>query len=151
MSAKKPPLVVSALVPRMLRMVSQANVQLFQATGGRLGGKIGGRELCLLTTTGRKSGLERTLPLLFMRDGEDVVLVGAQGGLPQHPAWYWNIRANPRVHVRTAGRTVEMIARIAGDEERTALWPRLIATYPGWAKYQSWTDRVIPVIVCEPA
>jgi deazaflavin-dependent oxidoreductase (nitroreductase family) len=129
--------------------MSKSNVAIYRATDGRLGGHELGLPLCLLTTTGRKSGLSRTSPLIFMADGARVILVASQG-LPTHPMWFLNLRANPEVHVQIRAQTHTMRARVADDALRAQLWPRLIAMNPRWARYQSWTDRVIPVVVCEP-
>ncbi|MGW3483432.1 nitroreductase family deazaflavin-dependent oxidoreductase [Rhodococcus indonesiensis] len=140
----------------IIKWMSRANVAAYQATGGRIGGKwrVGsafpwGIPVCLLTTTGRKTGQPRTVPLLFLEDGERVVLVASQGGLPQHPLWFRNIRADPRVTVQVRSRVRQMTARVATPEERSHYWPRLVAMYADFDNYQSWTDRVIPVVVCE--
>ncbi|OBK14480.1 nitroreductase family deazaflavin-dependent oxidoreductase [Mycobacterium asiaticum] len=150
MTQKRPPLLISFLAPRLLKWISKANVAIYRATDGRVGGHELGLPLCLLTTTGRKSGLSRTTPLIFMADGDRVVLVASQGGLPAHPMWLLNIRADSDVRLQIRGESRAMRARVADDEERTQLWPRLIAHNPRWARYQSWTDRVIPVVICEP-
>ncbi|KOS57363.1 nitroreductase family deazaflavin-dependent oxidoreductase [Rhodococcus rhodochrous] len=140
----------------IIKWMSRANVAAYQATGGRIGGKwrVGsafpwGIPVCLLTTTGRKTGQPRTVPLLFLEDGERVVLVASQGGLPQHPLWFRNIRADPQVTVQVRSRVRQMTARVATPEERSHYWPRLVAMYADFDNYQSWTDRVIPVVVCE--
>ncbi|ATQ30745.1 nitroreductase [Rhodococcus ruber Chol-4] len=140
----------------VIKWMSRANVAAYKATGGRIGGKwrVGsafpwGIPVCLLTTTGRKTGQPRTVPLLFLEDGERVVLVASQGGLPQHPLWFRNIRADPRVTVQVRSRVRQMTARVATPEERSHYWPRLVAMYADFDNYQSWTDRVIPVVVCE--
>jgi deazaflavin-dependent oxidoreductase (nitroreductase family) len=136
--------------------MSRANVRVYRATGGRIGGKwrVGsafpwGIPVCLLTTTGRKTGRPRTLPLLFLEDGDRVVLVASQGGLPKHPLWFRNIQANPEVTVQIRSRVRTMHARVATSEERAGYWPKLVAMYPDFDKYQSWTDRTIPVVVCD--
>jgi len=150
MALKRPPLFISVLAPRLLKWMSKSNVAIYRATDGRVGGHELELPLCLLITTGRKSGLSRTSPLIFMADGGHVVLVASQGGLPTHPKWFLNLCANPEVHVQIRAQTHTMRARLADDAERNQLWPRLIAHNPRWARYQSWTDRVIPVVVCEP-
>ena len=151
MAPKRPPVLISVLAPRLLKWMSKSNAAIYRATDGRVGGHELGLPLCLLTTTGRKSGLSRTSPLIFMADGARVVLVASQGGLPTHPMWFLNLCANPEVHVQIRAQTHTMRARVADDAERAQLWPRLIAHNPRWARYQSRTDRVIPVVVCEPA
>ena len=136
--------------------MSRFNVAAYRATGGRIGGKwrVGsafpwGIPVCLVTTIGRKTGQPRTAPLLFLEDGDKVVLVASQGGLPKNPLWFRNIQANPEVTVQIKSRVRKMRARVATDSERAEYWPRLVAMYPDFDNYQSWTDRVIPVVVCE--
>lgn len=144
-----------ATIP-IIKWMSRANVAVYRATGGRLGGKwrVGsafpwGIPVCLVTTTGRKTGQPRTAPLLFLEDGDKVVLVASQGGHAKHPLWFSNIQANPEVTVQIESRVRTMRARVATDAERAEYWPRLVAMYPDFDNYQSWTDRVIPVVVCE--
>ena len=135
-----------------IRLMSAANTWLFRATGGRLGAKFpGGAPVGLLTTTGRKSGQRRTTPLIYLEDGERVVLVASQGGLPRHPLWYENLAANPDVAFRTPRAERRYLARTASAAEKAALWPRLVAIYRPYADYQKRTDREIPVVVLEPA
>jgi deazaflavin-dependent oxidoreductase (nitroreductase family) len=111
-----------------------------------------GVPVCLFTTTGRKTGLPRTMPLLYMRDGDRVVVVASQAGLPTHPQWYRNVQADPRVTVQIRRQGRRMRARTADDAERAELWPRLLEVYPDFDDYQRWAgDRVIPVVICEPA
>ncbi|MGX6510619.1 nitroreductase family deazaflavin-dependent oxidoreductase [Rhodococcus sp. SJ-2] len=140
----------------IIKWMSRVNVALYRATGGRLGGKwrVGsafpwGIPVCLLTTTGRKTGQPRTAPLLFLEADGKVLLVASQGGLPKHPLWFRNIQANPEVTVQIRSDIRQMKARVATDAERAQYWPKLTAMYPDFDNYQSWTDRVIPVVVCE--
>ncbi|MFB4297509.1 nitroreductase family deazaflavin-dependent oxidoreductase [Actinomadura sp. NTSP31] len=148
----------SPIVPKILKVMSRLNIAAYRATGGRVGGtwRMGsafrkGVPICLVTTKGRKSGKPRTQPLLFMPDGDRVILVASQGGLPKHPLWYLNLSADPRVTVQVRRDARRMLARTASPEERAALWPRLVAVYADFDKYQSWTEREIPVVICEPA
>ena len=140
----------------IIKWMSRGNVALYRATGGRLGGKwrVGsafpwGIPVCLLTTTGRKTGQPRTAPLLFLEHDGKVLLVASQGGLPKHPLWFRNIVANPEVTVQIRSDIRQLKARVATDAERARYWPKLTAMYPDFDNYQSWTDRVIPVVVCE--
>ena len=158
MTPAKPPLLDSAFTAAIIKGMSRANVKLFQLTGGRFGAtwRVGsafrhGLPICLLTTTGRRSGEPRTVPLLFLPDGDRVILVASQGGLPRHPLWYLNIQAYPEVVVQIGRRKRPLRARAATEAERTALWPRLVEMYADFDSYQSWTDRTIPVVICEPA
>ena len=155
-SAAAPKGLDSKATASIIKWGSRANVALYRATGGRLGGKwrVGsafpwGIPVCLVTTIGRKTGQPRTAPLLFLEDGDKVVLVASQGGLPKHPLWFRNIQANPEVTVQIRSRVRKMRARVATEQERADYWPKLVAMYPDFDNYQSWTDRVIPVVVCE--
>lgn len=154
---KKPKGLDSPVVPTVLKYASATNVWVYRRTNGRLMGRwrIGsafprGVAVCLLSHTGRKSGQVRTTPLLYLPDGDRVVVVASQGGLPKNPQWYLNVRANPEVTVQVRGEVRPMRARTATPEERAELWPRLVELYADFDSYQSWTDREIPVVVCEP-
>jgi F420H(2)-dependent quinone reductase len=158
MPKARPPQLDSPIVGKVIKVASRANTRLYRATGGRLGGnwRIGAGfrksvPICLLTTTGRRSGQPRTAPLLHMPDGDRVILVASQGGLPEHPAWYHNITANPEVTVQVKRDVRRMRARTASPEERAELWPRLLEVYADFDDYQSWTEREIPVVICDPA
>ncbi|MGB5811011.1 MAG: nitroreductase family deazaflavin-dependent oxidoreductase [Polyangiales bacterium] len=144
-------------VKTIIRTMSKVNVAVYQWTGGLLGSKwrVGaafpwGVPVLLLTTIGRKSGQPRIAPLIFIEDGENVIVVASQGGLPTDPLWYRNIQADPKIEVQIKQRKRKMIARDATADERTRLWPRLVAHYPDFASYEVWTDRVIPIVICEP-
>jgi len=140
-----------AIARPLIRAMSALNVWIYRASGGRVGGTwLQGAPICLVTTTGRKSGARRTTPLLYLRDGENVVVVASQGGMPNHPAWYHNVRAHPEVEVEVGSERSKRLARIASPEERAALWPRLTAMYPDYDDYQARTDREIPVVILEP-
>ncbi len=106
--------------------------------------------MVLLHLIGRKSGKPRPTPLLYMKDGEDLVIVASFYGSPGHPAWYHNLMANPECDVREGRRRYRVRARTATPEEREKLWPRLVDLYPGYAVYQSRTDREIPVVILSP-
>ncbi|MDV7082819.1 nitroreductase family deazaflavin-dependent oxidoreductase [Rhodococcus sp. IEGM 248] len=153
----RPPGLDSKWTVTFIKWMSKINVVLYRRTGGRLGSKwrVGsafprGLPVCLLTTTGRKSGEPRISPLLFLEDGDRIILVASQGGLPKHPMWYLNLRANPGVTVQVKSRVRPMNAHVADPEERARLWPRLVDMYPDFDNYQAWTDRTIPVVVCNP-
>ena len=109
-----------------------------------------GAPILLLTVRGRKSGKPHTLPLLYLQDGEDCVLVASKGGWPSHPLWYLNLQADPNVTVQVGRDRRAMTARTANQEERSRLWPKLVAMYADYASYQSWTDRQIPVVILSP-
>lgn len=129
---------------------------LIPLTQGRLSSCLGTRyqaqHLLLLTTTGAKSGRRRTVPLLYFRDGRDLVLIGSKGGHPRHPAWIHNLRADPRATVYTRGDKRDHVAREAEGAERSRLWARAVEIYPGYETYrQRALGREIPVVVLSPA
>ena len=124
---------------------------LLKLTGGRYPKTILGMQPVELHTVGRKSGLRRstmlTAPIL---DEKQVVLVASKGGSQEHPDWYKNLAANPDVEITIDGDTKPMRARTASPEEKSALWPTIVATYKGYAGYQRNTEREIPVVILEP-
>ncbi len=107
--------------------------------------------MCLLEHVGAKSGVKRTAPLLYVRDGDDVVLIASKGGFPKHPAWFHNLRANPDTVVQIGSEKRQVHARVADTEERKRLWPEAVRTWPGYADYQARSKgRQIPRVVLEP-
>ena len=115
-----------------------------------LGGGKGLVPTLLLTTTGRKTGEPRVSPLLYLREGNRVLLVASRGGSDKHPLWYLNLKANPKVTVQIKDEVLQLQARDATEAEREEYWPKLVAMYPSFDDYKSWTDRVIPVVICDP-
>ena len=105
----------------------------------------------VLTTIGRKSGQPRSNPVLFLEDGDSYVVVASNYGRERHPAWSYNLTANPRATVQIGERTVEVTARRATSEEFERYWPRLVSIWPGWRKYRTMTDREFRMFVLEPA
>ena len=101
----------------------------------------------LLTTTGRRSGKQRTTPLTFLRDGADLVLIASNGGADQPPDWWRNLEHNPHAVVRIGRARSTVTARTVSAEERERLWPVVTAAYSGYAKYQQRTSRQIPVVL----
>jgi deazaflavin-dependent oxidoreductase (nitroreductase family) len=135
----------------VLKVMSRAQTWLIRASGGRIGTRfLRGAPVGLLTTRGRKSGQLRTLPLIYLQDGERIVIVASQGGMPRHPIWYLNLEAQPEVAFQVGSERRSYRARRAGAEEKAALWPRLCAIYPDYDDYQRRTERDIPVVVLEP-
>jgi deazaflavin-dependent oxidoreductase (nitroreductase family) len=123
---------------------------LMKATGGRVKSTINAPTV-LLTHSGAKSGKKRSTPLAYFTDGDDVVVIASRGGHRDHPAWYFNIRANPEVELWTKGGGGRYRAREAEGDEREHLWELATTMYPGFASYQERAgDRRIPVIVCSP-
>ena len=134
-----------------LKHFARAHIWTYQHTNGRLGAKLLWLPAALITTTGRKSGASRPTATLCLRDGDRVILPASFGGREHDPAWYLNIGADPRVRVQVRDEQWDMTARDATDEERKRYWPVLIKMYPPYRNYREATDRVIPLVVCEPA
>jgi deazaflavin-dependent oxidoreductase (nitroreductase family) len=136
---------------KLWNAITAANVGLYRATGGRLGGKWKMRNpILLLEHVGARSGVRRTSPLVYTKHGDDMLIVASRGGSRSHPGWYHNLRANPETAVQVGRRRLEVTARLATAEERTSLWPLLAEENPDYAAYQERTDREIPVIVLSP-
>jgi deazaflavin-dependent oxidoreductase (nitroreductase family) len=133
------------------RILGGLHRRAYRLTGGKLGGRIAGMPVLLLTTTGRKSGRPRTQPLAYTRAGDGYAVIASKGGAARHPLWYLNLRANPLAEV-TVGRVTQKVrAREAEGEERERLWRQLADVYSGYDRYARKTSRRIPVIVLEPA
>jgi F420H(2)-dependent quinone reductase len=110
---------------------------------------VGGVDILLLDHVGRKSGKRRTSPLLYIADGDDLVIVASKGGSAKHPLWWLNLRANPETTVQVGGERRRVRAREATDAERERLWPRLTKVWPDYDRYQRRTERKIPVVILE--
>ena len=128
---------------------NKAIIEEFRANKGKVGGQFAGAQLLLLHTTGAKSGLPRTNPLVYLPDGDRMVIIASKAGAPSNPDWYYNIATNPTVSVEVGTDQVQAKATVAAEPERTALYERMAAVNPGFAEYQRKTTRVIPVIVLE--
>lgn len=135
---------------RTIRAFTDLHVALIRSTNGRFGARIGPQDLCVLTTTGRRSGVERHNPLAWFPHGDGLVVIASAGGSDQNPAWYLNLVANPQVRVEVGGVARPMTARTASDEERAQIWPRVIAQAKNFASYEVKTSRKIPVVILEP-
>jgi deazaflavin-dependent oxidoreductase (nitroreductase family) len=123
---------------------------LMRASGGRVKSTLSAPTV-LLTHTGAKSGKQRTTPLAYFTDGDNVILIASRGGHHDHPAWYHNLVANPEVELWTKGGGGRYRAREAQGELRQRLWNLATEFYPGFARYQERAgDRRIPVILCIP-
>ena len=122
---------------------------LLPLSGGRVSMGFG-QQVGLLETTGAKSGERRSTPLLYLRDGNHVVLIASKGGSVKHPSWYWNLKANPHVELQDRDQKRDYLAREVTGEEKAGWWTRSVDAFPDYAKYQRKTTRQIPVFVLEP-
>lgn len=139
-----------SLGARGLRWAGKLNVPLYRLSGGRIGGKVGRAPVLLLTTTGRKSGQQRTAPVVYLADGESVVVINTNAGNARVPAWSLNLKANPQAEVERGRRRYRVRARVAEGDERADLWRRHNEQYAGFDDYQQQLAREASVIVLEP-
>lgn len=135
-----------------IKWMSRVQTFLFKKSHGRVANKfLRGAQVGILTTIGRKSGKPRDIPLLYLQEGRRIVLVASQGGRATNPMWYLNLKANPNITFQTPTETLQLVARDATHAERDEYWPKLDAMYPDFANYRSYTDREIPIVICDPA
>ena len=140
----------SSLSRAMVKVASASHRFWYARTGGRIGGRMNGMDVLLLTTRGRKSGKQRSTQLQYVADGEGYVVVASNGGSDRHPAWWQNLRADAHATVQVKSVTRKVRAEAAPMEERERLWPRLVALYAGYAEYQQATSREIPIVLLRP-
>jgi deazaflavin-dependent oxidoreductase (nitroreductase family) len=132
-------------------LFGDAHVEAYRRTNGEEGYDWRGTHCLLLTTTGHRSGEQRTVPLIFGRDGDDYLVVASKGGADEPPAWYVNLEANPSVEVQDRADIFRATARTASDEERARLWPVMTKEWPDYDEYQTKTERQIPIVILERA
>ena len=135
----------------VLRRAMGAHTLLYRASGGLIGHRVPfAPPMLLLEHVGAKSGKRRISPLVYVRDGEQVVLVASKGGFPKNPAWFHNLCANPDTRVQIGRRRLDVHARVARPEERGRLWAKAVEVYGPYADYQARTEREIPLVILEP-
>jgi F420H(2)-dependent quinone reductase len=131
--------------------VMKGHTLVYRLSGGRIGHTFPGLpSMLLLDHVGAKSGAKRTSPLLYIKDGDNLVLVASKGGYPRHPGWFHNLGAHPDTTVQVGSERRDVHARVATPEERERLWPRVVDSYGSYADYQKRTDREIPLVILEP-
>jgi deazaflavin-dependent oxidoreductase (nitroreductase family) len=132
-----------------LTLLGDEHVAKYRETDGEVGYLWNGATCLLLTTTGRGSGRSRTVPLIFAADGDRSILVASKGGAPEHPHWYRNLAANPKVEVQIKGDRFTATARTVQGAERDRCWALATRVWPNYDEYVKRTSRVIPVVVLE--
>ena len=130
-------------------LFGEEHVRRYQETDGEVGHEWEGTVTLLLTTVGRRSGKERTTPLIYQPEGDAYVVVASKGGADDHPDWYKNLQANPEVKVQVKGDKFTARARTATPEEKPSLWRKMTSVWPQYDEYQQKTSRDIPVVVLE--
>jgi deazaflavin-dependent oxidoreductase (nitroreductase family) len=134
----------------VLNRLMKGHAAVYRASGGRIGHRVpGAPPMLLLDHVGARSAVRRTTPLVYVRDGEDVVIVASKGGHPRHPAWYHNLRAHPDTTVQIGSERRPVRARVADPRERERLWPLAVSTYGGYEGYRRRTVREIPLVVLQ--
>ena len=128
---------------------NRQTIEAFRSNGGKVGGMWEGRPLLLLTTTGARSGQRRTNPVMYLADGDRLLIFASKGGAPGNPDWYYNLLAHPQVTVEVGTETYEATASVLSGEERDRLYARQAELYPQFADYQARTTRKIPVIALQ--
>lgn len=129
---------------------NEAIIAEFRANDGKVGGQFEGAPLLLLHSIGAKSGQERVSPMMYQAVGDAYAVFASKAGAPTNPAWYHNLVSTPEASIEVGTQTVSVVAREVSGDERTAIWERQKAQHPGFADYESKTDRVIPVFVLDP-
>jgi deazaflavin-dependent oxidoreductase (nitroreductase family) len=132
-----------------LRIFGDSHVRVYRETNGAEGYIWNGVPILLLTTKGHKSGQMRTTPLIFVRAGDAVAIVASKGGAPEHPDWYLNLTAEPRVTVQVKADVYDAVARTATGAERQQLWDEAVKAWPQYEDYRAATDREIPIVVLD--
>jgi F420H(2)-dependent quinone reductase len=133
------------------RRLMAGHTALYRLSGGLIGHRFPGLPtMLLLDHVGAKSGVKRTSPLLYVRDGQDLVIVASKGGYPKNPAWFYNLKAHPDTTVQVGREKRAVRARVATPEERERLWPKAVEAYPGYRDYQARSKgREIPLVILE--
>jgi deazaflavin-dependent oxidoreductase (nitroreductase family) len=129
---------------------ARKQADLYEATDGAQGGELRGRPVIVLTSVGSKTGKLRKTALMRVEHGGSYAVVASLGGAPRHPVWYYNLKVNPHVELQDGAAKRDYLAREVLGDELAVWWTRAVETWPDYAKYQTKTDRKIPVFVLEP-
>jgi len=129
------------------------HIKRYEETDGAEGYEWGdhGAHILILTTIGRKSGEERKNALIYREVEGGYAIVSSYGGAPKNPDWHFNLEANPKVQVQIKGDKFDAVARVASDQERAEIWPKMAEVWPDYNEYTKKTDRVIPIVILERA
>ena len=143
-------LMLGGTSPDYLRHMSEWNDKViaeFRAHEGRVGGNFEAAPLLLLHSTGAKSGQERVSPMMYQAVGDDFAVFASKAGADTNPDWFYNLRAHPEARIEVGTETLDVTARVLDANEREPIWEEQKARYPGFADYETKTDRVIPVVL----
>ena len=129
---------------------ARRQAELYEATDGAEGNELRGRPVIILTSVGARTGKLRKTALMRVEHGGRYAIVASMGGAPKHPVWYYNLAKNPHVELQDGPTKLDYLAREVTGGEKATWWKRAVETWPDYAKYQTRTDRQIPVFVLEP-
>ena len=135
------------LRPAAIRAMGRTHRAVYRLSGGRLLARVAGMPVLMLTTTGRRTGRSRTTPLTYFELGDELAIVGSNGGEDNPPRWWLNLQAEPRATIAIAGRSEPVTARAASAEEHAQIWPVITTTYRAYGAYARRTTRPIPVVL----
>jgi len=135
----------------LIKLWVRAHCMLYRLTNGSIGGRLGESPVLLLTTVGRKSGRQRSNPVIYLPTGRSYAIVASLAGADRHPGWYLNLEASHEADIQVLDQRMHVRAQTVDAARRDQLWPELVAIYPPYAEYQTRTSRVIPVIELFPA
>jgi deazaflavin-dependent oxidoreductase (nitroreductase family) len=133
----------------LFRLALWLHRTLYRLSGGKIGGRRGNVPILLLTTTGRKTGKRRTVPLQYLAEGDALVVIASNGGRPNHPGWFFNLEAQPRAEAQVGRDHWVVNARRATAEERERLWPKVVELWRGYDEYQRRIEREIPLVILQ--
>lgn len=134
----------------LFKLFMALQIYFYRLTGGKIGGRMAGIRVLLLTTTGRKSGKKHTTPLGCFEAEGGYVIIGSNSGAKASPGWFYNLKSSPHATIEIGAQRLEVDAEIAGPDKRPQLWERLIELSPGYANYEKRTSREIPVVILRP-
>ena len=132
------------------RQFKRIQVYFYRRSGGKRMGHLRGMPILILTTVGRKTGKERITPVMYTRDGSNYVVTASNNGADEYPAWFLNMKSNPRITIEVDDKRESVIARQASVEEQSRLWPQLVEKAPFFEGYKKRAKREIPMVILEP-
>ena len=140
-----------SVATKLARAATGTHAAIYRASKGKVAGSMGGRQVSLLTTTGRRSGKRHTTPVMTFPHPDGLVIIASNGGSDRMPSWYYNLTAHPLVQVQTGAHASTMTARTASPDEKAQIWPGIVAAASNFGNYQTKTSRDIPVVILTPA
>jgi deazaflavin-dependent oxidoreductase (nitroreductase family) len=135
----------------LFRLFTAIHLFIYRLSGGRVSGEVRGLHVLLLTTTGRKSGKPRTMPLGYFKHDGGYVITASNSGSDHHPGWYYNLKSSSLARIQIKNNRIPVRAEEVTGDERERLWSELIRISPGYADYQKHTSRKIPMVILHPS